>query len=56
MLQEAAGAYRAVVSDCPEAVKVAAWAEVAGLLKRFESPTGFIASTEVLVAAGAKPT
>ena len=55
MLQEAAGAYRAVVSDCPEAVRVAAWAEVAELLKRFDTPTGFVAPTEVLVAAGAKP-
>lgn len=55
MMQEAFGAYRAVISDSPEAVQAAAWAEVAETLKAFESPTGFLAPTEVLVAAGAKP-
>jgi hypothetical protein len=44
MMQEAFGAYRAVVDDCPEAVRVAAWAEVAEMLKSFETTsTGFIA-------------
>jgi ubiquinone/menaquinone biosynthesis C-methylase UbiE len=55
MLQEAFGALRAVVSDRPEAVRVAAWAEVAETLKTFETPTGFVAPAEVLVAAGVKP-
>jgi ubiquinone/menaquinone biosynthesis C-methylase UbiE len=55
MMQEAFGAYRAVVNDRPEAVQVAAWAEVAETLKRFETPTGFAAPAEVLVAAGVKP-
>jgi SAM-dependent methyltransferase len=55
MMQEAFGAYRAVVSDRPEAVRVAAWAEVAEKLKTFATPTGFIAPAEVLVAAGVKP-
>jgi len=55
MMQEAFGAYRAVVSDRPEAVRVAAWAEVAETLKTFETATGFIAPAEVLVAAGVKP-
>lgn len=55
MMQEAFGAYRAVLSDCPEVVRVAAWAEVAETLKDFESETGFEASGEVLVAAGTKP-
>jgi SAM-dependent methyltransferase len=54
MMQEAFGAYRAVVSDRPVAVRVAAWAEVAETLKTFETPTGFIAPAEVLVAAGVK--
>ena len=54
MMQEAFGAYRAVVSDRPEAVRVAAWAEVAETLKTFETPTGFIAPAEVLVAAVVK--
>jgi SAM-dependent methyltransferase len=55
MMQEAFGAYRAVVSDCPEAVRVAAWAEVAETLRTFETATGFVAPAEVLVAAGVKP-
>jgi SAM-dependent methyltransferase len=55
MMQEAFGAYRAVVSGQPEAVRRAAWAEVAEALKTFEVPTGFEAPAEVLVAAGAKP-
>jgi SAM-dependent methyltransferase len=55
MIQEAFGAYRAVVSDCPEAVRKAAWAEVEESLRAFETPEGFVAPAEVLVAAGAKP-
>jgi SAM-dependent methyltransferase len=54
MMQEAFGAYRAVLSDSPEAVRVAAWTEVAGMLRTFETPTGFVAPAEVLVAAGTK--
>lgn len=55
MLQEAAGAYRAVVSECSEAVRTAAWAEVAEMLKSFEVDSGFEAPAEVLVAAGVRP-
>jgi SAM-dependent methyltransferase len=55
MMQEAFGAYRAVVSDRSEAIRMAAWAEVAKTLKRFETGTGFEAPAEVLVAAGVKP-
>ena len=55
IMQEAFGAYRAVVSDRPEAVRAAAWAELAETLKTFETATGFIAPAEVLVAAGVKP-
>jgi SAM-dependent methyltransferase len=55
MMQEAFGAYRAVVSDRPEGVRMAAWTEVAETLKTFETPTGFVAPAEVLVAAGVKP-
>ena len=53
-MQEAFGAYRAVLSASPEGVRAAAWTEVAETLKTFETPTGFVASGEVLVAAGAK--
>jgi hypothetical protein len=55
MMQEAFGAYRAVLSDCSEAVRTAAWAEVAETLKSFETAAGFEAPAEVLVAAGTKP-
>lgn len=55
MMQEAFGAYRAVVSDCSAAVRTAAWTEVAETLKSFETSTGFEAPAEVLVAAGVKP-
>ena len=55
MMQEAFGAYRAVVSDSAEAVRIAAWAEVAETLEAFETTAGFVAPAEVLVAAGVKP-
>lgn len=55
MMQEAFGAYRAVVSDCPETVRAAAWTEVAETLKMFETPAGFEAPAEVRVAAGTRP-
>jgi len=55
MMREAFGAYRAVVSDSPEAVRAAAWAEVAETLTTFESAAGFEAPAEVLIAAGRKP-
>jgi ubiquinone/menaquinone biosynthesis C-methylase UbiE len=55
MMQEAFGAYRAIVSDRPEGVRVAAWAEVAEALRSFETPAEFVAPAQVLVAAGLKP-
>jgi SAM-dependent methyltransferase len=55
MMQDAFGAYRAVVSDSPEAVRQAAWAEVADTLHAFETAAGFVAPAEVLVAAGLRP-
>lgn len=55
MMQEAFGAYRAVVSDRPESVRAAAWAEVAETLRVFDTATGFVAPAEVLVAAGVNP-
>jgi hypothetical protein len=54
MMQEAFGAYRAVLSDSPESVRVAAWRKVAETLTTFETSTGFVAPAEVLVAAGTK--
>lgn len=55
MMQEAFGAYRAVISTCPDAVQAAAWAEVADTLQSFEAAPGFVAPAEVLVAGAVKP-
>jgi hypothetical protein len=55
MMQAAFGAYRAVISDRPEAVREAAWAEVAQTLQLFDTLNDFVAPAEVLVAAGARP-
>lgn len=55
MIQEAFGAYRAVLAESTESVQAAAWAEVAEALRSFETPEGFVAPAEVLVAAGTKP-
>jgi ubiquinone/menaquinone biosynthesis C-methylase UbiE len=55
MMQEAFGAYRAVVADQPEAVRAAAWTEVAQVLEGFASAGGFEAPAEVLVACAENP-
>jgi len=55
MIQEAFAASRAILSDCSEAVRAAAWAEVAEMLKTFESDKGFVTPGELLVAAGTRP-
>lgn len=52
MMQEAFGAYRAVLKDSPPAVRKAAWAEVEDVLKAFETGEGFEAPLEVKVVAG----
>jgi SAM-dependent methyltransferase len=54
LMQDAFGAYRAVLRASPEAVCSRAWDEVAQVLRTFETATGFVAPGEVLVAAGAK--
>jgi SAM-dependent methyltransferase len=55
MMQEAFAAYRAVIAESADAVRAAAWAEVAETLETFQAPGGFVGPGEVLVAAGAKP-
>jgi SAM-dependent methyltransferase len=52
MIQEAFGAYRAVIGDRSPAVQEAAWAEVAETLSGFEAAAGLVAPAEVLVVAG----
>jgi len=55
MMQEAFGAYRAVISDLSDAARADAWAEVGDCIRQFETPSGFEAQFEFLVGSGAKP-
>jgi ubiquinone/menaquinone biosynthesis C-methylase UbiE len=53
MMQEAFGAYRAVVAGLGEAEQRAAWAEVGKVLAAFETEGRFEAAFELIVASGA---
>jgi ubiquinone/menaquinone biosynthesis C-methylase UbiE len=55
MMQEAFGAYRAVINGCSEAVQSAAWTEVGQLLAGFEQQDEFVAPSQLLVASAANP-
>ncbi len=54
-MQQAAGAYRAVVADLSDNAKVDAWAEVRDGLGQFENDTGFETDLELVIGSGAKP-
>jgi ubiquinone/menaquinone biosynthesis C-methylase UbiE len=54
MMQEAFGAYRAVVSDLSEAAKADAWAEVADCLCQFETQRGFATEFEFVIGSAAR--
>jgi ubiquinone/menaquinone biosynthesis C-methylase UbiE len=54
MMQEAFGAYRAVVADLDPAARAAAWAEVGACLQRFEDRDGFRTEVELIVGSGAR--
>ncbi len=54
MMQQAFGAYRAVVADLDDAEKSEAWAEVLECLKRFEGNEGFETEFEFIIGSGAK--
>ena len=54
MMQQAFGAYRAVVADLSEASKAEAWAEVAECLKEFETTGGFETELQFAICAGVK--
>jgi SAM-dependent methyltransferase len=56
MMKGAFGAYRAVVADLSDKMRVAAWSEVGDYLKQFESDAGWEAELEVIVATGTTPT
>jgi ubiquinone/menaquinone biosynthesis C-methylase UbiE len=55
-LQEAAGAYRAVIADLDDAAKAAAWAEVRDCLTKFEGANGFEAVIDLRIGSGRQPT
>jgi hypothetical protein len=55
MMQQAFGAYRAVVADLSDAEKSKAWNEVHACLKQFErAGGGFAAQFEFVIGVGAK--
>jgi ubiquinone/menaquinone biosynthesis C-methylase UbiE len=55
LMQEAAGAYRAVVADLSDAEKSKAWGEVYECLRQFEASGGFKTELQLLIGSAAKP-
>jgi hypothetical protein len=53
MIQQAFGAYRAVIADLDAEGQAAAWAEVLICLKRFEGSEGFETEFEFIIGSGA---
>jgi SAM-dependent methyltransferase len=53
MMQQAFGAYRAVVSELGDAAREAAWREVGEYIQRFESDGRFQTEFEFIIASGA---
>ena len=54
-LQQAAGAYRAVIADLSDDAKDDAWAEVRDCLGQFEDETGFETELEFIIGSGEMP-
>jgi ubiquinone/menaquinone biosynthesis C-methylase UbiE len=55
LMQEAAGAYRAVVADLSEEDRSKAWSEVHECLKQFESGDRFETEIAFVIGSGARP-
>jgi hypothetical protein len=55
MMQEAFGAYRAVIAELSEGARAAAWADVEACLGQFESENGFETQFEFIIGSGAAP-
>ena len=55
MMQEAFGAYRAVLADLDDEKRGAAWREIRDCLEEFSSRGGFNADMTLLLASGANP-
>jgi len=56
MMQQAFGAYRAVVADLSDAERSKAWREVHECLKQFEKDGAFETEFEFIIGSGARPT
>jgi SAM-dependent methyltransferase len=54
MMQEAFGAYRAVIADLSDAEKSKAWNDVYECLKQFEVADGFKTEFEFIIASGSR--
>ena len=52
LIQEAAGALRAIIGDQSEAVQQAAWAEVLHTMRQFETPSGIVAPAQYHAIGG----
>ena len=53
MMQQAFGAYRAVVADLDPEARAAAWSEVGTCLRQFEDHEGFHTEVELMIGSGA---
>lgn len=54
MMQQAFGAYRAVVADLDEVARATAWAEVSEFLSGFEGSDGFATELVIIIGSGAR--
>jgi hypothetical protein len=54
MMQQAFGAYRAVVADLSPEARAAAWSEVGECLRQFEDREGFRTELEFVIGSGAR--
>lgn len=55
LMQEAAGAYRAVVADLSDTERSKAWNEVYECLRQFEAGGGFETELELVIGSGIRP-
>jgi SAM-dependent methyltransferase len=54
MMQQAFGAYRAVVADLGSKARAAAWSEVGECLRQFEDRAGFHTEFELIIGSGVR--
>jgi hypothetical protein len=56
MMQQAFGAYRAVVADLDPEARAAAWSEVGECLREFEDREGFYTEVQLIIGSGVRAT